>query len=75
MRGRRVRVLPPSHFEHMRLDLTDVPEARFGDEVVLLGRQGDASLDLGEVAEWAGKDPLHFLGTLPRHIERVAVNG
>jgi alanine racemase len=75
VRGRRVRVLPPSHFEHMRLDLTDVPEARFGDEVVLLGRQGEASLSLGEVAEWAGKDPLHFLGTLPRHIERVAVNG
>jgi alanine racemase len=75
VRGRRVPVLPPSHFEHVRLDVTDVPDAQIGDEVVLLGRQGDASLSLAEVAEWMGRDPLHFLGTLPRHIERVAVNG
>lgn len=75
VRGRRVRLLPPSHFEHMRVDLSEVPDARFGDEVVLLGGQGDASVGLEEVAGWAGKDPLQFLGTLPRHIERIAVNG
>lgn len=75
VRGRRVPLLPPSHFEHMRVDLTDVPDARFGDEVVLLGRQGEASVGLEEIAGWAGTDVLHFLGTLPRHIERIAVNG
>lgn len=75
VRGRRVPLLPPSHFEHMRVDLSDVPDARFGDEVVLLGRQGDASVSLEEIAGWAAKDVLHFVGTLPRHIERIAVDG
>lgn len=75
VRGRRVPLLPPSHFEHIRIDLSEVPDACFGDEVVLLGKQGDGFIGLDEVAAWAGKDPLHFLGTLPRHIERVAVAG
>ncbi len=73
VRGKRVPLLPPSHFEHMRVDLTEVLDASYGDEVVLLGRQGDAQVTLSEVSAWAGKDDLHFLGTLPRHIERVAV--
>jgi alanine racemase len=73
VRGKRVPLLPPSHFEHMRVDLTEVPDASYGDEVVILGQQGAASVSLSEVSAWAGKDELHFLGTLPRHIERVAV--
>jgi alanine racemase len=74
VRGMRVPLLPPGHFEHMRLDLTGVPDACYGDEVVILGRQGGASITLSEVAAWAGKDEMHFLGTLPRHIERVPVD-
>ena len=74
VRGKRVPLLPPSHFEHMRVDLTDVSDASYGDEVVIVGQQGAATVTLSEVAAWAGKDDLHFLGTLPRHIERVAVN-
>lgn len=74
VRGKRIPLLPPSHFEHMRLDLTEVPGASYGDEVVLVGQQGTATVSLSEVSAWAGKDELHFLGTLPRHIERVAVN-
>jgi len=73
VRGQRAPLLPPSHFEHIRIDLTGVPDAQYGDEVVILGRQGGANVPLAEVAEWCGKDPLHFLGTLPRHIDRIAV--
>jgi alanine racemase len=58
----------------MRLDLTEVSDAIYGDEVVIVGQQGAAVVSLSEVSAWAGKDDLHFLGTLPRHVERVAVN-
>jgi alanine racemase len=74
VRGKRIPLLPASHFEHMRLDLTEVPDASYGDEVVIVGRQDAAEVSLSEASAWAGKDDLHFLGTLPRHIERVAVN-
>lgn len=74
VRGRRVRLLPPSHFEHVRVDLSAVPDASYGDEVVIVGRQAAEEITLAEAAAWAGKDELHYLGTLPRHIERVPVH-
>lgn len=69
--GRRVRLLPPSHFEHVRVDLTDVPEVHYGDEVVLLGEQRHERIALAELAQWTGRDPLHLMGALPRHLARV----
>jgi alanine racemase len=68
--GLRVPLIGPVHFEHVRIDLTGVPAARFGDEVVLLGPQGDEQITLPELAGWCGRDELHFLGTLPRHLAR-----
>ena len=40
VRGRRAKLLGNPSLEHMRLDLTDIPEAQIGDEVVLIGEQG-----------------------------------
>ncbi|MGA0564494.1 alanine racemase [Ancylobacter sp. VNQ12] len=51
IRGRRVPLLGPSHSELLRVDLTDVPDAQVGDEVVLLGRSGDVAIQLEELAE------------------------
>jgi alanine racemase len=73
VRGRRVPLLPPSHFEHVRIDLTDVPSARYGDEVVVLGAQQGDRIELAEAAEWVGRDDLAFIGSLPRHVPRIAV--
>ena len=50
VRGQRVPVVPPIHLEHLRIDVTGVPEAELGDEVVLLGRSGDARITLADVA-------------------------
>ena len=69
--GRRVRLLAPSHFEHVRVDLTDVPHARYGDEVMLLGAQDDERIELQELSAWMGRDPLHLLGAMPRHLARA----
>jgi alanine racemase len=40
VRGRRATLLGSPSLEHMRLDLTEIPEAQLGDEVVLIGEQG-----------------------------------
>src|SRR4029079_8751971 len=49
VRGRRAPVLQIS-LEHSRLDLTRI-DARGGDEVVIVGRQGDDEITMREVAE------------------------
>ncbi len=70
VRGHRVPVLGPIHFEHMRLDLTTLSDAEVGDEVVLLGRQGQAQISIEELAEQWGMDILHFHGNLRDHVPR-----
>jgi len=40
VRGRRVPLLGNPSLEHTRVDLTDIPEAQLGDEVVIIGAQG-----------------------------------
>lgn len=70
VRGKRVPLVGPTHFEHLRIDLTDVPEATLGDEVVLIGSQGDETLPVAEVAQRWGLTALELVGTLRAHIHR-----
>lgn len=54
IRGRSAPVLGPISLEHTRVDLTDVPDARVDDEVVLIGTQGERSISAEEVRERQG---------------------
>jgi len=71
VRGRSAPILAGPSLEHTRIDLTSVPDARVGDEVVVIGRQGDAEIPLTEVAA-RHRVALHVLPALlgPR-VERV----
>ena len=71
--GRRVPVVGPVHLEHMRIDLTDVPDAKVGDEVVFLGTQGEETITIEQLAECWGIDGLDFLGGMRDHIPRIHV--
>ena len=50
--GRRVPVLGRICMKACVADISDLPEVRPGDEVVLFGRQGDAEISVDEVAGW-----------------------
>jgi alanine racemase len=71
VRGCSAPVLGSPSLEHTRVDLSLVPEARVGDEVVVIGRQGDAEISPAEVAA-KQRVPQHQLAPLigPR-VERV----
>ncbi|MUT27186.1 MULTISPECIES: alanine racemase [Mesorhizobium] len=73
VRGQRARLLPPAHLEHLRIDLTDVPDARFGDQVLLLGQQGLQTITQEEVAAQWGTDLIGLYAQLRDHIPRVYV--
>ena len=66
VRGKRVPVLGDVDFEHIRIDLSDVPAARVGDEVVLIGKQGNNEITLDEIAEIRRTD-LHEVCQSIRH--------
>lgn len=73
VRGRRARLLSPAHLEHLRVDLSEVPEARLGDPVVLLGRQGDDAISLEELSSTWGTDAVGVYGCLRDHIPRIYI--
>ncbi|KZD09733.1 alanine racemase [Oceanibaculum pacificum] len=67
--GRVAPVLGVSS-EHAVLDLSEVPNPRVGDEVVILGRAGNHAITLGDLAGWQatnGSDILLMMsGRMPR---------
>jgi alanine racemase len=71
VRGRPAPVINGPSLEHTRIDLTDVPDARAGDEVVIIGRQGDAEITLAEVAKRHGIGLHHVATTVGPRVARV----
>lgn len=60
IRGRKAAVLGVTA-EYTVVDLSQIPDADLGDEVVVLGRSGDLELSLWDVADYLGISPLRFL--------------
>ncbi len=50
VRGRRARILGTVTMDQTMVDVTDIPDARVGDEAVLIGRQGDDEITVAELA-------------------------
>lgn len=55
------------------VDVTDIPQTRVGDEVVLLGRDGDSEVSAEELASLSGTINYELLSRLGCHIPRRVV--
>jgi len=62
--GRRVPILGRVTMDLTMVDLTGVPTARVGDEVVLFGEQGETALPLEEVAKGSETIPYEIMCTV-----------
>ncbi|SEF02126.1 alanine racemase [Rhizobiales bacterium GAS188] len=49
IRGRRARLIGSPSLEHTRIDLSELPQAELGDEVVIVGEQGGDCITSDEV--------------------------
>jgi alanine racemase len=75
VRGRAVPIVASPSLEHTRIDLTEAPDARVGDEVVIIGRQGDAEITAAEVATRHGLGLHHVATTVGPRVARVYFTG
>jgi alanine racemase len=73
VRGRPVPVVGRVCMNITMVDVTDVPDAGVGDEVVLIGKQGQAEITVEELAEHAGTINYELLARLAPHIPRRVV--
>jgi len=72
--GQRAPILGRVCMDQCMVDVTDIPGVDEGDEVVLLGSQGEESIDADEIAEWAGTISYEVLLSFSSRVPRVYVN-
>lgn len=68
VRGHRAPVVGTISMDHTTIDVTDVPDPRVGDEVVLWG--GSSGIDAGDLATSAGTISYELLTRVSRDIPR-----
>lgn len=73
--GQRVHQVGNVCMDQCMIDVTDVPGVQVGDEVVLFGTQGDASIPLEELAGIVGTIDHEILCNINRRVPRVYVKG
>jgi len=69
--GHRARILGRVSMDMVTVDLTDIPAARVGDEVVLLGEQNGAVMSADEMAMLAGTSGYEIVTRLNPLIKRI----
>ena len=74
VRGRRCPLLGRVTMDQMMIDLSALPEVEAGEEVVLLGRQGEQEILAGEMAAKAGTIPWEIFTSLTTRITRYYVD-
>jgi alanine racemase len=75
VRGRRAPLVGTVSMDMAMADVSHIPDAQVGDEVVLLGRQGADEIGLDELAEFAGIIPHELLVRLGGRAPRVYLAG
>jgi alanine racemase len=71
VRGQRVSIIGRVCMDMTMIDVTSVPDARVGDEAVLIGRQGSAEISADEVAEAQGTISYEVLCRIGPRVPRL----
>lgn len=74
VKGKRVPIIGRICMDQLMLDLTEVPEATIGDEVVLLGQQGSQRITVDEVASLLDTINYEITCQLNQRIPRHYIN-
>ncbi|NVB41467.1 alanine racemase [Pseudenhygromyxa sp. WMMC2535] len=70
IRGHRCPVVGNITMDLSMVDVSDLPDAREGERVTLLGSQGRERIDVYEMAEWAGLIPYEVTCGLSKRVPR-----
>lgn len=72
--GKRAPICGRVCMDQFMVDVTDIPEVTSGDEVILIGRDGDEMITMEEVGERSGRFNYEFACDLGKRIPRVFVH-
>ena len=70
IRGKRAPILGRVCMDQMMVDVTDIPGVKMEDPVVLVGRDGDETITMEDIAEAAGSFNYEFVCGISRRVPR-----
>ncbi len=73
VRGKRCPLLGRVTMDLMVIDVSHVPDVYLGDEVVLMGKQGDAEMPCAELSDKAGTITWEITTRIGQRVKRVFV--
>lgn len=71
--GQRAPIIGRVCMDQTMIDLTEFPAAQTGDEVVLIGRQGDAEITAEEIGAQLGTNNYEAVTTISARVPRIYV--
>jgi alanine racemase len=71
IRGRRAPVVGRVCMDAFMIDITDIPDAAEGDEIVILGKMGNEKIDAHELGRWAGSFSYEILSGWSKRLPRI----
>ena len=57
--------------DQFMVDVTDIPDVKAGDEVTLMGRDGDEFISVETLSELSGRFPYEFVCDVSKRVPRV----
>lgn len=71
IRGERAKILGRVCMDQFMVDVTDIPEVAFMDQVTLVGVDGKEHISVEELSSLSGRFPYEFVCCLSKRIPRV----
>ena len=71
IQGKRAPVIGKVCMDAFMVDVTDIPEARVGDELVVIGKQGNEEITVDEFAEWNQSISYEVLTRMGKRLPKV----
>lgn len=71
IRGKRAKILGRVCMDQFMVDVTEIPEVAFMDQVTLVGRDGQEHISVEELSQLSGRFPYEFVCCLSKRIPRV----
>lgn len=71
--GKRAPIRGRVCMDQMMVDVTEIPEAEQGMEVILFGKDKEEELSLEELCEWSGRFNYEFVCDINKRVPRIYV--
>jgi alanine racemase len=71
--GKKAPIVGGVTLDTMMINISELPEANIGDEVILMGQQGEETITAIMIAEWAGTVTYDIMCRWGDRMDRVSI--